>query len=393
MRDAESALDQLISFCGVQIAESDVLSMFGLTSRSQVVALAGAVLNGAAETALRELNELAQHGKDLGRLLSDLLNHFRNLLIYQVSKGDLNLLEVSETEGASLKEQSSVVGAETLTRLMEVLTEAEGRLRDASSKKIFIEVALLKAIQARNAVSIDSVLKQLHQMRGDGSGGSAAGAPVSASAPAPRAAEPIRAPMISASVPAAPPAPLQPAAPVKPVAIAEPAPVTMAAPANAAGGDVTLAALWRDLLEAVGRASPFTRGYLVEAHPVSLAKGVFTIGFDPKFADHIDLVDNSKTHAILQTKLGELGHPHTQIKVIKAEAPAGWAAARTAAQAPAPVPAPALAGAIGAVQAAPAQPRREKPAPVTLNAEEFKNDPLIQKALEIFKGRIVEVRA
>jgi hypothetical protein len=39
------------------------------------------------------------------------------------------------------------------------------------------------------------------------------------------------------------------------------------------------------------------------------------------------------------------------------------------------------------------QPRREKPVPINLNADDFKNDPLIQKALEIFKGRIVEVRA
>ena len=140
MRDAESALDQLISFCGDKIVESDVLSMFGLTARSQVVALAGAVLNGEAEAALRELNELARHGKDLGRLLSDLLGHFRNLLIFQVSKGDLKLLEVSETEAASLKEQAALCDGETLTRLMEVLTDAEGRLRDAASKKIFVEV-------------------------------------------------------------------------------------------------------------------------------------------------------------------------------------------------------------------------------------------------------------
>ena len=58
------------------------------------------------------MNELAQNGKDLGRLLSDLLNHFRNLLIFQVSRGDLNLLEVSEAEVAALKEQSALANTE-----------------------------------------------------------------------------------------------------------------------------------------------------------------------------------------------------------------------------------------------------------------------------------------
>src|SRR2546421_5751790 len=143
MRDAESALDQLISFCGGKIMEEDVLSMFGLAAQGQTLTLAGAVLKGDAEAVLRELNELAKHGKDLGRLLADLLGSLRNLLIYQVSRGDLKLLEVSEAEAASLKEQASLVSTEALTRIMEVLTDSESRLRDAASKKIFVEVALL----------------------------------------------------------------------------------------------------------------------------------------------------------------------------------------------------------------------------------------------------------
>src|SRR3954467_12281452 len=74
MRDAESTLDQLISFCGDKIEESDVLSMFGLTAQAQLLELSRAVLAGEVEVALRQLNDLAKNGKDLGRLVSDLLN-------------------------------------------------------------------------------------------------------------------------------------------------------------------------------------------------------------------------------------------------------------------------------------------------------------------------------
>src|SRR5205814_2307431 len=88
MRDAESALDQLISFCGEKIEEADVLSMFGLAAQSQILDLSKAIIGGEIEMALRLLNDLAHNGKDLGRLLSDLLNHFRNLLIFQVTRGD-----------------------------------------------------------------------------------------------------------------------------------------------------------------------------------------------------------------------------------------------------------------------------------------------------------------
>jgi DNA polymerase-3 subunit gamma/tau len=366
LRDAESALDQLISFCGDKIEEADVLSMFGLTAQGQLIELSRAVLAGEIEAALRQLNELAEHGKDLGRLLSDLLSHFRNLLIFQVSHGDLNLLEVSEAEAASLAAQSKMAGADGLTRVLEVLAEAEMRLRDAASKKILVEVALLKAIEARSALSIDSVLKQLQDLR------SARGSEVPAT---PKPASVSSAPAEAAAV-----------APKRELADG---PVS-AAP----GGD--LAELWVKVLDAIGRASPFTRTYLLEAHPVSFQKNVFTIGFDPEFEDHIGLVDNARNHVLLQTKLLELGHPNVQFKFVKAEAPENRGA-QAAQPVPPPAPSPAAKAPLPAAASAPVPgatpPAKGKLASVPFNKDDFKNDPLIQKALEIFKGQIVEVRA
>ena len=353
MRDAESTLDQLISFCGKAIAETDVLAMFGLASRSQILELAAAVIAGEAEAALRLFNDLAQQGKDIGRLVSELLGHFRNLLIFQVSHGDLRMIEASEAEAAALKEQSARLHTDALTRMMEVLTDCEGRLRDTASKKILVEVALLKMIEARDAVSIDTVLKQIQQLR---SGAPAAS--LTAAAPALKAA----------------PAPARAPAPVQ-------APLVAMAP-----GPTDLPQLWDVLVEAVGRASPFVKTYFVEAHPVSFVKNVLTIGFDPEFADHLQLVDNAKNHALVQTKLAELGHPHAQVKFIRAEAPP-----REKAAAPAPASTPLPPPAAKPVPAA--EPVKPAPGPAPLNKDDFRNDPLIQKALEIFKGQIVEVRS
>src|SRR5262249_48713126 len=124
---------------------------------------------------------------------------------------------------------------------------------------------------------------------------------------------------------------------------------------------------------------------------VSFDKGVFIIGFDPQFEDHIGLVDNARNHALLQTKLLELGHPNSQIKFIKAEA---RVAVPEAASQPAvtPAPQPTAPRPPGPARSAAVAPK-EKLVPVPFNKDDFKNDPLIQKALEIFKGQIVEVRA
>ncbi len=119
MRDAESALDQLISFCGEKIVEADVLSMFGLTSQSQLLSLTDGLLKGDVQIVLTEFNELARHGKDLGKFLADLLQHLRNLLVFQISKGDTRLLEVSEAEAGTLSTQAALANSDGLTRVME----------------------------------------------------------------------------------------------------------------------------------------------------------------------------------------------------------------------------------------------------------------------------------
>lgn len=376
MRDAESALDQLISFCGDKIEEADVLSMFGLTAQGQILELCRAVLAGEIHTTLRQLGDLAQKGKDLGRLLSDLLSHFRNLILFQVSQGDLNLLEVSEAEVTALKDQSALATADALTRILEVLADAERRLRDAASKKILIEVTLLRAIEARNAISLDTVLKQLNALRsGQGSAGVS---PAPATHPSQSVGTRSTA---SRSAPEAKAVIERPALP----------PAAAAALVEASAGAGDLATLWTQLVEAVTRASRFRGGYLINGHPVSFAKGLFIIGYDPEFADEMGLADNPGTHTLIQTKLAELGHANSQVKFVKAEAPVG----RAPAAAPSSSPPVAKAVATAATSAAKpaAAPPKEKSVSVPFNKDDFKNDPLIARALEVFKGQIVEVRA
>ena len=376
--------------------------MFGLAARDQLLSLATMILQASASEALRELNDLAKSGKDLGRLLSDLLGHFRNLMIYHYSKGDLSLMDVSEAEAAALQEQATEIAPDSLTRIMEVLADAESRLRDAASKKIFLELTLLKAIEARNASSIDTVLKKLNELRnGIGSGAATGGAsnPVKRPAPA-RAIEPAAVQKSSALQEASTPAPVLEEIPVaaetkdagnQPVANSTatttepPAVMTKAAP--------QLEGVWSELIEAVGRVSPFIKSYLLESHPVALHQNVFTLGFDPEFKDHLALVDTPKNRAILETKLREMGHRDASVRFVRAEAPASWVRrpAETAqpAQEMPSVP-----------RTAPARANPPAPASATppangamLSKEDFKNDPLIRKALEIFKGTIVEVRA
>ncbi len=364
MRDAESALDQLISFCGERIEEEDVLSMFGLTAQGEILSLFEGVLSGQAEPVLRAVDALCRNGKDPGRLLSDLLGHCRNLMLYQVTRGDLSLLQVSEMEAQALKPQAALASREELTRVLEVLTESEARLRDATSRRIVLEVALLKAIEARQSVSLDQVLQRLTQLRG------AATEPTTP-APAPTAIRLPR-PDPSSTTTASDPPP-SPAPPTPPAPLAAPAP-----------GD--LQALWASLIEAVGRQSQFLKSYLAEAQPLALEGGVLTIGFAAESAEHLDLVNTDRNRALIQTRLAELGVAGAQVRFAQAHRPTAAATdvKKTTPPTAPPPPKPAPAVAPGP---------KAKTEPVPFSKDDFKNDPLIQKALEVFKAQIVDVRA
>jgi DNA polymerase-3 subunit gamma/tau len=275
-----------------------------------------------------------------------------------------------------LGQQASQLSPDAVSRIMEVFSGCELNLRDAASKKILIEIALLKAIQARGAMNLDTVLRQLQQLRTENPGGGAAPPPA-----APFAADPPKAAVAAREIPAA----QKSAGAVAPVdspaqAVLPPTPVA-ASPTPDGMAPEELELLWARLVEAAQRASPFVRSYLLEAHPVSFANNVFTIGFDPEFAEHVALVDNVKNHHLLQTKLHELGHAGVQIKFVEAEAP------------PDRKPVVLANGAMKLAEAPPA-PSAAKPAKAkaAINADEFKNDPLIQKALEVFRGTIADAK-
>jgi DNA polymerase-3 subunit gamma/tau len=363
MRDAESTLDQLISFCGGKITEGDVLSMFGLTSQAQVISLAAAILKGEAEPALRELNELTSGGKELRRLVGDLLNHFRNLMVFQVSKGDVALLEISEAEQSALAEQAKLADAAAASRILEVFAECEYQLRGAASRKILVEMSIMKAIEAASAMSLNDVLDHLQQLRAEGGT-----APVSVTnSPAPKQAAKAK---------------LEKPAVAKQEATAQPstAPVPTGGPA-----------LWAELLGCLG---PFVKGNFAEAHLDSVESGVLSIGFPPGQENAMELANNPKTLKALKAKMAELGQDVRLVRLVAASTPANWTA-------PAPTPvvqeeAPAGSSETHAAEQTPPetpkQPKQLKPPEGPLDINEFKNDPLIKKALEVFKGQIVDVR-
>ena len=186
LRDAESMLDQLVAFCGEKITESDVLNVFGFTSEQTVSDLTGRILRGETPEAIDLLHEQCEAGKDMMRLMADLIAYLRDLLVFKAKPDALNEDVDSEVQ-QSLAAYAELISIDRLLELIDQFAAAEGRMKWAPNKKLHFEVAIIKAIQSLGQATLDEVIEKLGELR-DGSGSSSRkSAPVAAGvSPTPR---------------------------------------------------------------------------------------------------------------------------------------------------------------------------------------------------------------
>ena len=165
LRDAESALDQIISFRGKEIDEDDVLAVFGLVSRHVLENLSLAILKSKVPDIIAIIAEMDQAGKDLQRVVMELLEHFRNLLVVIYAGKDATALELPESQLQFYQDHAANTDAGRVLRIIDALVETDGRMRFALSKKTLLETGLIRCSRAAETVSINELLKQVAELK------------------------------------------------------------------------------------------------------------------------------------------------------------------------------------------------------------------------------------
>jgi DNA polymerase III subunit gamma/tau len=387
LRDAESMLDQLVAFCGTSIDEQQVLEVFGLTAEQVVLDLSQAIITRESTKALHLIHAQQEAGKDLSKLLADLLNFLRSLLIAQVDASSLQdeQSEKAKTITASLKTK---LNTSQLLRLMEIISEVEPTLKWATNKKLHLELAVIRAIQSLAEVGFDHVLDALEELRQNPSNPRPSGKGPSPTAKNENPVVPARNPAAETESPQRAPVTEEETA-VEPVetasvvqAVETPNPVVVESPpaetvevwraqasqASSASSETTtdeqeliptadLSQLWIDIVTEVRVRRPLIQQYFTAAVPISLLHGELKLGFasDQSMAMETLLRPNNRKF-IEQLLTEKLGQP----TAIRGEVRDDLA----------PIIFPAKIERTGNTE------------------DDFKNDPLIQKALEIFQAEI-----
>ncbi len=304
LRDAESALDQVMAFRGKKITEEDVLQVFGLVSRQQLETLCGAVLSGSMADILKVIADLDGAGKDLSRLAAEVLDYFRNLLVVVYAPDVLGSQDVPEQQLKIYQEQAAQVDPGRLTRMVDQIISAQAQLKFSLSRRVILEMALIRAARAASVHTLDEVIATLKDAAGEDGGGSY---------------EETAAPVVAEKKTAE----LKPVAPPGKAA-SPPPPVERQAPAPATGSDGELALLenhWKEICAKVGAAAPLARAYVRDTQPSEIGELSCTVGVDPEYASHAPYLEHPKCVMALQHAIAAvIGRKVTvHIKVLSPE--------------------------------------------------------------------------
>jgi DNA polymerase III subunit gamma/tau len=279
-RDAESTLDQLSSATGGAISVQDVLQLLGAVEDEVLFRLCDQVVDGDTAGALGFLEELSERGQDLGRLVTDLLEHLRHLLLVQHIGEVPDSLPVTDEARDRLREQANQLPPAAVVRLIDLLAVAVDDMRQGGDPRLPLELALVKVTRPASDLSPASLAFRLDRLEG---GRPAAAAIREPSIPSARAAEAV--------VPPPPEA-----------ALAEP---SRAEPQHV--GLEQLQEAWRrSILPAVSERSIPIGSALAEARPAALSGDTLTLEFPQTASFHLQLAEDSKNAALLRDALYEV---------------------------------------------------------------------------------------
>ncbi|HEY3576781.1 MAG TPA: DNA polymerase III subunit gamma/tau [Gaiellaceae bacterium] len=279
-RDAESTLDQLASATGNEITVQSVLELLGTVEEETLFRICDLVIDRDTAGALIYLEELAQRGHDLGRLVLDLIEHLRQIMLAQ-HLGDVpEAAATSEETRERLKAQASQLEEATVLRLVDLLAVAVDDMRQGGDPRLPLELALVKVTRPASDLSRESIAFRLERLeQGQVSSG-------------------------SVQVPDTQTGPASPAAAAEaPHPEPEPVPVPVGAPPSLELSQLQEAWM-RTVLPAVEeRGGIPTASLLREAHPADLSGDTLTLEFPPSASFHLDMARDAKNAGLLSDAL------------------------------------------------------------------------------------------
>ena len=163
MRDAQSLLDQVISYTGPKVEDKDIADILGIIDRRLIFDASQAVLDGAVGRCVEIVDQIYNFGYDMKEFYRALMDQFRNLLISLVAP-DEALLDMIESDREALKKQAEQAGPEKLHHILNLLIAREESLRMTTHSRLVLEMVMIKLCRLDEYLSFDQLFRKLESL-------------------------------------------------------------------------------------------------------------------------------------------------------------------------------------------------------------------------------------
>ena len=161
MRDALSLLDQVMAYSEGEVTEDQVLDSLGAIDGKVIFDLSSALLAGDVVGTLKLLEELYNYGHDLKRLYGQMLDHFRHLLLVKMGQTAPPQVDVPAHAMTLMKRQVEAVSLESINQVFAALFKGEAGIRLSAQPKLALEALLIKLAQFKHLMSFDEIVHKL----------------------------------------------------------------------------------------------------------------------------------------------------------------------------------------------------------------------------------------
>ena len=373
LRDAESLLDQVVSFSD-KVTARTVGDVLGLVDRGVFFDTAQAIAQGDGARLLDLVASVIDEGGDMEEFVRGFVEHSSHMLFTRV-QGSAAKLEVADTERKRYEESVADLAEEDLLRIVAALMELEAELRRSLQPRFRTELVLVRLAHMGRAVDVGRLLTRLSALEAAVAGGASVQAPV-AIAPRPTPAPAVSRPGVEAE--ARPPQAEPEPPPSVPPPSDEGAEAAAAAPAPAPAGDVSpesLKAKWGQITNSVKQTQATAGTFLEEVTRMALDGAMLTLFFEAQNRFGMGLV--AKAHETVSAAIEQAtGH---QLRVRCSLDEDGGSGGQSQA-APAPPP--------SGPEQAPA-PGPSSPAPAASRGASEDLDPTVRAVLDAIDGELV----
>jgi len=260
LRDAESVLDQLVSFSKDKVSLKDVISVLGLVEQEVLFEITEKIIQKDAKATLILLNHIIDEGKDTGVFLANLIEHFRNLMVAKVTHADAKLIDLPQEICERLSQQVQSFSLDEIFSAFNILVNAQEMSKRLESLRIPLEISLVKLAHDKRSSGLNTI--------------------------PPKHAQETKQPPLTNS-------------PNIQVTEKEDSAATSVEPIKSVSLD-EVKGVWRNVIDDLGKIKMSVATYLNEGRPIKLENNILTVSFPKYYSLHKESLDRKESKEIIE---------------------------------------------------------------------------------------------